>query len=136
MNLSLIHNTDTSACPAYRVARIVYAQTGAKSLNLVEAFTSMIKNISNASGIAIEKIISDKNIFDVLLDSSPRHTRLQVFPTDCGFQMCLRVAQRMLHGGLPDCCYGATKFHYSDEMPEWARARGYIADIDGILFYL
>ena len=136
MNLTLIHNTDMSAGLAYKIARLVYAQTGATSLPGVEALTSMIKNLSDASGVSVADIISDKTIFDALSDISPRHSRTQVLPTDRGFQMCLRVAKRMLHGGLADCCYGATRFHHSDTMPEWARARGYIMDIDGMLFYL
>lgn len=136
MNFALIQNTDMSAGLAYKIARLVYAQTGAASLPGVEALTSMIKNLSNTSGLSIADIISDKTIFDALSDASPRHSRTQVLPTDRGFQMCLRIAKRMLRGGLPDCCYGATRFHHSDSMPEWARARGYIADIDGMLFYL
>lgn len=136
MNFALINNTDMSAGLAYKIARIVYAQTAASSLVAVEALTSMIKNLSAASGVSVVDIISDETIFDALSDSSPRHVRTTVFPTDRGFQMCLRVAKRMLRGGLPDGCYGATRFHHSDTMPEWARARGYIADIDGMLFYL
>lgn len=136
MNLTLIHNTDMSAGLSYKIARLVYAQTGATSLPGVEALTSMIKNLSDVSGVSIANIISDKTIFDALSDVSPRHSRMQVVPTNSGFQMCLRVAKRMLRNGLPDCCYGATRFHHSDTMPEWARARGYITDIDGMLFYL
>ena len=136
MTLSLIHNTDTSAGLAYKIARIVYAHTGAQSLSGVEAFTSMIKNLSDKSGVKIEELIQDKNIFDALSDVSLRHTRMHVCPNERGFKMCLRTAQRMLRGGLGDCCFGATRFHHSSEMPDWARARGYIADIDEILFYL
>lgn len=136
MQLTLINNPDTSAGLAYQIARIVYAQTGAQTLTGVEAMTSMIKNLSDKSGIAIEQIIGDKNIFDALSPDSPRHERMRIFANDRAFQMCLRVARRMLRGGLGDTCYGATCFHYADQMPDWARARGYIADVDGMLFYL
>ena len=51
-------------------------------------------------------------------------------------QMCVRVVARMMHGSLPDRCFGAIRFHHTDEMPDWATSRGYIADVDGLLFYL
>ncbi len=117
---------------AYRVARVVYEQTGATSLLLVEALTSMIQNLSNKTGVAISEIISDKTIFSdvnkILIADENINNRK--------FEMCVRVASRMLSGGLSDCCHGATKFHHASFIPQWAIARGYIDDIDGILFYL
>ncbi len=136
MNFALIHNTDMSAGMAYKIARVVYAESGAQSLCGVEALTSMIKNLSDASGRCFSDLISDKMIFAALSEKSCRHERMYVQPTNRGFQMCLRVAKRMLRGGLKDSCYGAQRFHHADVMPDWARARGYIADIDGMLFYL
>lgn len=136
MQLTLINNPDTSLGLAYKIARVAYAQSGGRSLAGVEAIISMIKNISEKSGLDIEYIITDKNIFDALSENSPRHEMLGVCPNNRAFQMCLRVARRMLRGGLGDRCFGATRFHYTNQMPDWARARGYIADIDDILFYL
>ena len=129
MQLTLIKNTDVSATQAYRIARTVYAQTHASSLNLVEAMTSMIKNISDKYERNITDVISDETLF-------PKTDVADVPATNRGFQMCVRVAQRMLMGGLPDTCHGATRFHHADFMPDWAITRGYIADVDGILFYL
>lgn len=129
MQLTLIKNTDTSASLAYRIARTVHEQTGASSLQVVEAMTSMIKNISDKYQRDILDVVSDNTLFpSVKTDCVPASSR--------SFQMCLRVAQRMLCGGLPDMCCGATRFHHADVIPDWAIARGYIADIDGILFYL
>ena len=138
MQLTLIKNPDTSGTTnmAYKIARVVYAQTGGVSLPLVCAFTSMIKNLSDASGVTISNLICDKTIFPALSDSDVNHVRLHVPAQNRAFQMCVRTAYRMLMGHLPDSCYGATKFHYADEIPAWATSRGYIADIDGILFYL
>lgn len=136
MHLTLIHNPDTSAGLAYRVARVVYATTGATSLAVVEALTSMIKNLSDKSGVEISDLVMDGAIFDVLSPSSPRHNRMTIPVTCRAFQMCLRTARLMLSGGLGDHCNNATRFHYSDEIPAWATSRGYIADIDGLLFYL
>lgn len=136
MRLILINNPDTSAGLAYKIARVAYAQSGGRSLAGVEAIISMIKNISEKSGLDIEHIITDKNIFEALSENSPRHAMLGVCPNNRAFQMCLRVARRMLRGGLNDGCFGATRFHYANQMPDWARARGYIADIDDMLFYL
>ncbi len=129
MQLTLIKNTDANTTLAYQVARTVYSQTGASSLIAVEAITSMIKNIADKTGMNISDIIKDKDLF--------QPTNISwVDANDRGFQMCVRVAQRMLRGGLPDCVFGATKFHFADDIPDWAVARGYIADIDGLLFYL
>ena len=129
MQLTLIKNTDTSATLAYRIARTVHEQTGASSLQVVEAMTSMIKNIADKYQRDILDVISDKTLFpNIKTDCVPASSR--------SFQMCVRVAQRMLCGGLQDVCCGATRFHHADIIPDWAIARGYIADIDGILFYL
>lgn len=136
MHMTLIKNTNTGAALAYKIARIVYAHTSGNSLIGAEALTSMIKNLSDVSNTDIANIISDESIFDALCSDSPRHDRLNIHASDRGFQMCVRVAQRMLMGGLPDKCFGATKFHNTDTLPTWAVARGYIADIDGMLFYL
>ena len=85
----------------------------------------------------LSDVVSDENIFDSLKADSPRHKYLQVdIKNNRAFQMCLRVVERMIHGRLGDTCFGATCFHRTDEMPDWATSRGYIADIDGVLFYL
>jgi hypothetical protein len=132
MQLKLIKNTDMSATLSYRIARVVYEQTGAETLHVVEALTSMIKNLSDKTGVDISDIISDKTIFadeNKILNTADN-------VNDRKFQMCVRVASRMLSGGLPDCCHGATKFHHANVIPDWAIARGYIDDVDGLLFYL
>ncbi|MBR2511349.1 MAG: hypothetical protein IKB59_04225, partial [Alphaproteobacteria bacterium] len=98
MQMTLIKNTDMYATQAYKIARVVYAQTGATSLAGVEALTSMIKNLSDKSGRSIENIISDKNIFDVLDENSQNHHRINVPANNHAFQMCVRVASRMLAG--------------------------------------
>lgn len=136
MSLRLIKNPDESKKLLYQVARVVYAETSASSLPAVEAMTSMIHNASVATGKDIAQIISDVDMFDSLNVQSSRHGRMSDAPITRGFQMCLRVASRMLNGNLPDMCRGATKFHHGDVMPQWAQARGYILDIDELLFYL
>ncbi len=138
MEMTLVKNPDASGHMnlAHKIARVVYAQTGAPSLSLVCAFTSMIKNLSDASGVAISDLIADKTIFPVLSDGDINHARMYVPANSRAFQMCVRTAYRMLMNQLPDSCYGATKFHSADTIPAWATSRGYIADIDGMLFYL
>lgn len=88
-------------------------------------FISNIKNLSN-----------DKNIFECLDEKSLRHKYLSVSANDKKFQMCLRVVNMMRHGNLPDYVMGATKFHHTDVMPDWATSRGYIEEYDDLLFYL
>ena len=136
MQIMLIKNPDESLRKVYQIARVVYAETHAVSLRAVEALTSMIKNFAIASGHDVSDVITDKNLFESLNKDSSNHELLSVAADNRGFQMCVRVARRMINGGLPDCCYGATKFHHDGYIPGWATARGYIADIDGLLFYL
>ncbi|MBQ8294123.1 MAG: hypothetical protein IJX89_01930 [Alphaproteobacteria bacterium] len=136
MQLTQISNPDPSQSLAYRVARLVYAETGASSLHVAEALTSMIANRARGTGVEIESLIVNSELFTALNPDSVFHSRLSVKPSNRGFQMCLRVARRMLMGTLPDCCFGATKFHHTDSIPDWATALGYIDDVDGILFYL
>lgn len=136
MHIRLIKNTDTSETLAYQIARIVFAETGASSLLGVEALTSMIKNLSNATCMSFTDIIKDKSLFESLNVESVRHARLREPANSRRFQMCVRVVHRMLSGGLDDKCYGAVRFHHADCIPSWATSRGYIADIDNMLFYL
>ena len=135
MQLELIHNPDESQIDTYKIARVVYAETYTPTLASVEALTSMINNIACQSNRNAIDVAMDENIFDVLKENSPRHKYLSVDANNRAFQMCVRVVNRMMHGNLPDSCFGAVRFHRADEMPDWAVARGYIADIDGLLFY-
>ena len=136
MHVTLIKNTDTSETLAYRIARVVFAETGASSLSGVEALVSMIKNASDVSGVSVARIIQDKTMFESLSPTSVHHSRIFEPANSRGFQMCVRVVKRMLAGGLGDMCFGATRFHHASVIPSWATSRGYIADIDGMLFYL
>lgn len=135
MEFKLIEMQNESMALAYAIARVVYAETLAKSLRVVEALTSMISNFSRHNNCDIKNVISDKKLFESLNKESKHHEFLSVDASRRDFQMCVRVAQTMLHGHLPDMCNNATKFHRDEILPEWATARGYIADIDGILFY-
>ena len=136
MQLVLIKNPDASQIIAFKLARIVFAESGAQSLQIAEAFSSMIYNIHIKYNKSFDDIADDKNIFDVLNDESPRHQFLNVDITNRKFQMCLRTVKTMMHGNLPDRVFGATKFHHADVIPQWAIARGYIFECEDILFYL
>jgi hypothetical protein len=136
MHLTLIKNPDESKIISYKITRVVYAETNASSLSAVEAMVSMIANICMTSKQELIDIIQNKDIFESLNDDFNRHKDLLVDATDRVFQMCLRVVQRMLNGDLCDKCCGATKFHRGELLPDWAVSRGYIAEIDDLLFYL
>ena len=136
MQLTLIKNTDDTQIISYKLARIIYAETNANSLPTVEAFASMIYNIHTKYNKSFENIIKNKEMFESLNEKSERFKLLNVNANDKKFQMCLRVVQTMLHGNLRDSVFGATNFHHTDVMPEWATSRGYIAEFDDILFYL
>lgn len=136
MQLYLIKNTDDTQIVSYKLARIVFAETNAISLQIVEAMASLIYNIHNKYEKSFQDIATDKNIFDVLDEKSERHQYLSVDANDRKFQMCLRVVKKMMHGNLRDTVFGATKFHHSDVIPQWAISRGYITECEDILFYL
>ena len=136
MQLVLIKNPDATQIVAYKLSRIVFAETRAVSLQIVEAMASMIYNIHEKYGKSFKDISDDKNIFDVLDEKSERHQYLNINVDDKKFQMCLRIIKTMMRGNLQDTVFGATKFHHSDVIPQWAIARGYITECEDILFYL
>ena len=136
MQLTLIHNPDDKQFIAYKLARIIYAETSAASLQITEAMASMIYNIHIKYGKSYEDIANDSDLFESLKAESKRHEHFYVNTSDKKFQMCLRIVQKMMHGNLPDSVFGATKFHHADVMPQWAVARGYIAEFNDVLFYL
>lgn len=131
MQLGLVENTDAKQRVIHNVARVIYEQTGASSLRAAEAMASMISNAANVRGVDVSDVVNDADMFGI-----PRYQINNTDYTSRAFQMCVRVARRMMCGALGDVCCGATRFHHSDVMPQWAMCRGYIADIDGMLFYL
>jgi len=136
MQLVLIKNPDDTQIVPYKLARIVFAETNAVSLQIVEAMASMIYNIYIKYNKSFEDIAEDKNLFDALDEKSERHQYMNVNIDDRKFQMCLRTIKTMMHGNLQDTVFGATKFHHANVIPQWAIARGYILECEDILFYL
>ena len=136
MQLTLIQNIDYTKSVLYKLARIVYAETLAASLQNTEAMASMIYNIHIKYNKSFDSIANDSNLFESLNTNSKRHEYFNINADDKKFQMCLRVVQKMINGNLPDSVFGATKFHHTDVLPDWAVARGYIAEFDNVLFYL
>ena len=137
MQLEIINNPNESQIAVYKAARVIYAETYPATLPAVEAIASMIRNIMVQTNQSLSDVISNENLFDSLNKNSPRHNYIDVdAQNNRALDMCVRVVERMMHGNLSDTCFGATRFHHSDVMPDWATSRGYIADIDGLLFYL
>ena len=118
------------------MARIIFAETDALSLQIVEAMASMINNIHIKYDKSFESIAKDDVLFECLNSKSSRNKNLNVAANDRKFQMCLRVVQTMMRGNLQDTVFGATKFHHANVIPQWAMARGYISECEDILFYL
>lgn len=136
MQLTLFTNNDVSQIVPYKLARIIFAETNATSLSVVESMASMIYNIHKKYDKSFESISKDNDIFECLNPKSHRHDCLSVDANNKKFQMCLRVVQTMMHGNLRDSVFGATKFHHADIIPDWAISRGYIYECEDILFYL
>ncbi len=133
--MQLQMNEDKYLQRIYRIARVVYASTGATSLKGVQAFAGMIKNRSIKLNIEIDDLIQDKDFFECINPESKNHHLIKVNATNPAFLMCVRVVGRMIKDSCPDICCGATRFHYSNEMPEWAKSLGYIYEVDNLLFY-
>ena len=136
MQLTLFTNDDTSQIVSYKLARIIFAETNAASLSIVESMASMIYNIHKKYNKSFESILKDKDIFECLNPKSHRYDSLSVDADNKKFQMCLRVVKTMMHGNLSDSVFGATKFHHADIIPDWAISRGYIYECEDVLFYL
>ena len=136
MQLFLITNPDDTQIVSYKLARIIFAETGGVSLQSAEAMASMIYNIHIKYDKSFEDIANDKNIFEALHEESPRHQYMNIESNNRKLQMCLRVVKTMMRGNLHDSVFGATKFHHSNIIPQWAMARGYITECEDILYYL
>ena len=133
--LFLIKNDDIAKITLYKIARIIFAETRASSLLAVESLASMIGNLREKSGRELSDIASDDSAFESLCKNSPRNRDLFIDSARSDFQMCLRVTRRMMMGKLKDRVMGATRFHRAENLPEWAIACGYIAEIDDLFFY-
>ncbi len=136
MSLHETKHQNNSAQNTYQIARVVFAETCAKSLRVVEALASMIANGARRSNQSELKFVMESGLFESLNDTSSRHDLLNVAPDARAFQMCVRVVDKMLKHNLDDACCGATKFHRDEFNPDWSRARGYILEMDGLFFYL
>ena len=136
MQLLLIKNDDDTRIVSYKLARIIFAETDAQSLQVVEAMASMINNIHNKYNKSFESISKDNDLFECLDKKSSRNEKLNVEANNRKLQMCLRVVKTMMRGNLPDTVFGATKFHHANVIPNWAMSRGYISECEDILFYL
>jgi len=136
MQLVLIKNPDETQIVPYKLARIVFAETRAVSLQVVEAMASLIYNIHMKYNMPFENIANNKDIFEVLDEKSKRHQYMDIDVNDRKFQMCVRTIKTMMRGNLQDTVFGATRFHHTDVIPQWAIARGYITECEDILFYL
>ena len=73
MQLKLIENPDNTKSVLYKLARIVYAETLAKSLKITEAMSSMIYNIHIKYGKSFADIANDSILFESLNEKSLRH---------------------------------------------------------------
>lgn len=135
MQLHLVKNENPENITIYKLARIVYAETYGKSLQMAEALCAMISNLCLKTMRQLSEIAVDENIFESLNKNSVRHPALFIESDRRDFQMCLRTVKRMINGFLPDCVCGATRFHRAEQLPEWAVAVGYIREVEDLFFY-
>ncbi len=136
MEITIIKNDNDEKITAYKLARIIFAETKGVSLLAVESIAAMIQNIHKSNNTDFSEIAKDSKIFESLNKKSERHKYLYVDPQDRKFQMCLRVVQRMLKNRINDCVMGATRFHRGDVFPNWATSLGYVAETEDLFFYI
>ncbi|MBR6751907.1 MAG: hypothetical protein IKL95_01395 [Alphaproteobacteria bacterium] len=136
MQSNLIKNQNDFTADVYKIARVVYAETYAQSLRVVEALASMIANGARRNNQSELDFVMKSGLFESLDKKSKNHYLLKVNADARTFQMCVRVVDKMLKHHLDDCCFGATKFHRVELNPKWTWGRGYILELDGLLFYL
>ena len=136
MQLPFIKHKNDFNQDTYKIARVIFAETCAQSLRVVEALASMIANGARANNQSELDFVMKSGLFESLHKKSTHHDLLNVNPNARTFQMCLRVTDKMLKHNLEDCCFGATKFHRTELNPSWSIARGYILELDGLFFYL
>ena len=129
------HKNDSST-NVDKIARVIFAETCGQSLRVVEALACMIANGARATNQSEIDFVMNSGLFESLNKRSSHHDLLKVNSNARTFQMCLRVTDKMLKHNLEDCCFGATKFHRTEFNPSWSIARGYILELDGLLFYL
>lgn len=136
MQSKIINNRDTYQSDVYKIARVIFAETCGQSLRVVEALASMIENGARANNQTEIDFVMQSGLFESLDKHSKNHDLINVSPDARAFQMCIRVTDKMLKHNLEDCCFGATKFHRTELNPSWSIARGYILEMDGLLFYI
>jgi len=136
MQLTLIKHQNNFSRDVYKIARVIYAETCAQSLRVVESLAAMISNGARANNQSELDFVMQSGLFESLNKNSTHHDLLKVNTDARTFQMCLRVTDKMLKHNLEDCCFGATKFHRVEFNPDWAFGRGYILEMDGLFFYL
>jgi adenosyl cobinamide kinase/adenosyl cobinamide phosphate guanylyltransferase len=137
MQLTLIKNEnyEDNKETLIKLSKIIYAETRASSLIVVESLGAMIANLCKSSLRSLNSIANDESIFECLNKDSIRHSDLLIAQSDPKFQMCLRTIKRMANGQLSDSVHGATRFHREDRAPEWSITCGNVAEVDGLLFY-
>ncbi len=135
MQFNLIKHQTGWSHDVYKIAHVIFAETCAQSLRVVEALASMIANGARESHQTEIDFVINSGLFESLDKKSNRHYLLNTNENARAFQMCLRVVDKMLKHNLNDSCFGATKFHRTEFNPSWSIARGYILDMDGLLFY-
>ena len=135
MEITLIKNDDDNQITAFKLARIIFAETGGHSLRAAEALASMIYNLHKSTNRELSEIITDKEIFECLNKNSTRYSLLTSDINSRGMQMCVRIVQRLSKGRIQSDIMNTTRFHREDLSPDWAALLGYVAEIDGLLFY-
>lgn len=136
MQLTSIEYRNDFPRDVYNIARVIFAETCGQSLRVVEAMASLIANGARANNQTEYDFVMKSGLFESLNPKSTHHDLLNTDSHARTLQMCLRVTDKMLKHNLPDSCFGATKFHRTEFNPSWSIARGYILELDGILFYL
>ncbi len=137
------------------LARILYAEAGARPVRAIEALASLALNRARAALATAEartRFAGDaapgtlpRAVIAVLRAPfqfpvrHPRHERHALFTApiegDAALSVCRRIAGRAMLGALPDATHGALLWHDLLRQPAWALGRVPTLEAGGLAFY-
>ncbi len=137
------------------LARILYAEAGARPVRAIEALACLALNRARAvlgTPEARTRFAADaapetlaRALIAVLRAPfqfpvrHPKHERHALFATpiegDAALAVCRRIAGRAMLGALPDATHGALLWHDALRQPGWALGRVPTLEAGGLAFY-
>ncbi len=139
---------DSSATIFARITRhmahVLRQQVRTPSVRTLEAVASALCNRTDrlaasgpggATGAPLPPYAEWLELLQAVLNEELPRPPLGADFTEPGLALCLRTAVRAVSRALKDPTEGATEYHSSDTLPDWARPRHPCAMIGTFIFY-